>query len=100
VRFSQSIRTHWTVKNRLHWCMDMVFQDDQMCARSGFAAVNLALLQHIPLNLIRLDPIKRKGGLRARQLMALTSDNYRAQLLGLARTFMRLPTSSYDAQYL
>ena len=32
---------------------------------------------------LRLDPIKRKGGLKARRLIASTSDNYRAQLLGL-----------------
>jgi len=84
VLLSRSIRTHWTVENRLHWCMDVVFQDDQMRARSGFAAHNLALLKHITLNLIRLDPIKRKGGLKARRLIASTSDDYRAQLLGLA----------------
>jgi predicted transposase YbfD/YdcC len=84
VRLSQSVRTHWTVENRLHWCMDVVFQDDQMRARIGFAAHNLALLKHITLNLIRLDPVKRKGGLKARRLIASTSDDYRAQLLGLA----------------
>jgi predicted transposase YbfD/YdcC len=83
VRLSQSVRTHWTVENRLHWCMDVVFQDDQMRARTGFAAHNLALLKHITLNLIRLDPLKRKGGLKVRRLIASTSDHYRAQLLGL-----------------
>jgi len=78
------MRTHWTVENRLHWCMDVVFQDDQMRARIGFAAHNLALLKHITLNHIRLDVGKRKGGLKARRLIASTSDDYRAQLFGLA----------------
>jgi hypothetical protein len=45
---------------------------------------NLAVLKHITLNLIRLDPVKRKGGIKARRLIAATSDVYRAQLLGLA----------------
>ncbi len=36
---------------------------------------------HRPL--IRLDPVKRKGGIKARRLIAATSDLYRAQLLGL-----------------
>jgi hypothetical protein len=35
------------------------------------------------LNLIRLAPFKRKGGLKVRRLIAATSDAYRAQLLGL-----------------
>ena len=83
-RISAAIRSHWAVENRLHWCMDVIFADDQMRARTGHAAHNLAVLKHITLNLIRLDPVKRKGGIKARRLIAATSDLYRAQLLGLA----------------
>ena len=83
-RLGQAIRAHWSVENRLHWCMDVAFADDQMRARTGHAAHNLALLKHITLNLIRLDPTPRKGGIKARRLIAATSDLYRAQLLGLA----------------
>ena len=83
-RLGQAIRAHWSVENRLHWCMDVAFADDQMRARTGHAAHNLAILKHITLNLIRLDPLKRKGGIKARRLIAATSDLYRAQLLGLA----------------
>lgn len=82
-RLAQAIRAHWRVENRLHWCMDVAFADDQMRARTGHAAHNLAVLKHIALNLIRLDPTPRKGGIKARRLIAATSDLYRAQLLGL-----------------
>ena len=78
-----AIRSHWAVENRLHWCMDVSFNDDQMRARTKAAAHNLAVLKHITLNLIRLDPINRKGGVKARRLIAATSDSYRAELLGL-----------------
>jgi predicted transposase YbfD/YdcC len=80
---SHAIRSHWAVENRLHWCMDVSFNDDQMRARTKAAAHNLAVLKHITLNLIRLDPIKRKGGVKARRLIAATSDSHRAELLGL-----------------
>jgi hypothetical protein len=30
-----------------------------------------------------MDPVKRKGGIKARRLIAATSDRYRAELLGL-----------------
>jgi predicted transposase YbfD/YdcC len=83
-RLLRAIRAHWSIENRLHWCMDVAFADDQMRARSGHAAHNLAVLKHITLNLIRLDPTPRKGGIKARRLIAATSDLYRAQLLGLA----------------
>jgi hypothetical protein len=63
--------------------MDVVFGDDQMRARAGHAAHNFAVLRHLGLNLIRLAPIKRMGGIKVQRLIAGTSDNYRAQLLGL-----------------
>jgi predicted transposase YbfD/YdcC len=83
-RLANAIRAHWSVENRLHWCMDVAFADDQMRARTRHAAHNLAILKHITLNLIRLDPIKRKGGIKARRFIAATSDRYRSHLLGLA----------------
>lgn len=83
-RIGSAIRAHWSVENRLHWCMDIAFNDDQMRARTGHAAHNLATLKHITLNLIRMDPVKRKGGIKARRLIAATSDNYRPELFGLA----------------
>ncbi len=83
-RLLPAIRAHWSVENRLHWCMDVAFADDQMRARTGHAAHNLAILKHITLNLIRLDPIKRNGGIKARRFIAASSDSYREHLLGLA----------------
>ncbi|MEK7994038.1 MAG: ISAs1 family transposase [Planctomycetota bacterium] len=83
-RLNRAVRQHWRVENSLHWCMDVVFGDDQMRARTGHAAHNLAVLRHIALNLIRLAPVKRKGGLKVRRLIAATSDAYRGELLGLA----------------
>ena len=82
-RLADAIRSHWAVENRLHWCMDVAFADDQMRARTKHAAHNLAILKHITLNLIRLDPIKRQGGIKARRFIAATSDSYREHLLGL-----------------
>ncbi len=82
-RMNRSVRQHWRVENSLHWCLDVIFGDDQMRARSDNAAHNLAVLRHFVLNLIRLAPVKRKGGLKVQRLIAATSDSFRAQLLGL-----------------
>jgi len=65
------------------WVMAVTFNDDQMRARTKAAAHNLAVLEQITLNLIRLDPIKRKGSIKTRRIIAATSDSYRAELLGL-----------------
>lgn len=82
-RLNHSIRQHWRVENSLHWCMDVVFGDDKMRARTDNAAHNFAVMRHFALNLIRLAPSKRKGGLKVRRLIAATSDAYRAEILGL-----------------
>lgn len=82
-RLNRAVRAHWRVENSLHWCMDVVLGDDHMRARTGNAAHNFAVLRHFALNLIRLAPVKRKGGLKVRRLIAATSDAYRAELLGL-----------------
>jgi len=82
-RIAHAVRSHWSVENRLHWCMDVALNDDQMRPRTEACAHNLAVLKHITLNLIRLDPVKRKGGIKARRLIAATSDAYRAELFGL-----------------
>lgn len=83
-RAARAIRDHWSVENKLHWCMDVVFADDQMRARTRHAAHNLALLKQLTMNLIRLDPVPRKGGIKVRRLIAATSDDYRAHLFGLS----------------
>jgi predicted transposase YbfD/YdcC len=52
-RMNQAVRQHWRVENSLHWCMDVVFGDDQMRARTDHAAQNFAVLRQFVLNLLR-----------------------------------------------
>jgi hypothetical protein len=65
--------------------MDMAFNDDQMRARTGHAAHNLATLKHMTLNLTRIDPVKRKGEIKARR------PDHSEQLLHDRRFDGRLP---------
>ncbi len=81
-RLSQAIRRHWGVENRLHWCLDMAFNEDQCRVRTGHAAANLSILRRIALNLLRLDS-SAKAGIKNRRLPAGWNPNYRDKLLGL-----------------
>jgi hypothetical protein len=58
------------------------FNDDRMHGCTKAAAHNLAGLKHLTLNLIRLDPVKRKGSIKTRRIIAESSDTYRADRLG------------------
>ncbi len=80
-KFMRAVRSHWEVENRLHWCLDVQFGDDYARARTGHVAHNLALVRHIALNLIRLNT-SVKTSIKTKRLLAATSDEFRATLLG------------------
>jgi len=82
-KLMRAVRSHWEVENRLHWCLDVQFGDDYARARTGHVAHNLALVRHIALNLIRLNT-SVKTSIKTKRLLAATSDEFRAALLGFA----------------
>lgn len=82
-RINAAVRQHWRVENSLHWCMDVAFNDDQMRLRTDYAAHNFAVLRQLALNAIRHAPAPCQGGLKTRRLVAASSDDYRALILGL-----------------
>ena len=79
----QAVRSHWSVENRLHWCLDVAFADDQMTLREGYAANNLTVLKRVDLKLIRQGPVSSKASIKSKRLLAATCDRYRAQLIGV-----------------
>jgi predicted transposase YbfD/YdcC len=55
-RFLRAARSHWHIENRLHWLLDVVFDEDASRARKDHAPENLATLRRLALNLIRTHP--------------------------------------------
>lgn len=49
-----SIREHWGVENKLHWVLDIVFNDDQCRIRKGNAPRNIAIIKKTALNLLQI----------------------------------------------
>jgi predicted transposase YbfD/YdcC len=73
-RVAKSIREHWHIENSLHWCLDVVFHEDQSRARARHAAKNLGTLRAICLNLIKRIPGKRS--MKSKRFQASLSDDY------------------------
>lgn len=46
-------RSHWAIENSLHWVLDMSFGEDYSRIRKGNAPLNMAILKHIAINMIR-----------------------------------------------
>ncbi len=72
-RIARALRSHWEVENRLHWCLDVEFNEDQSRVRSGYADNNLAIVRHIVMNLLRLNT-KCKESIKSKRMLAATID--------------------------
>jgi predicted transposase YbfD/YdcC len=88
-KISHAIRMHWGVENKVHWCLDMVFGEDNSSKRKGFSAQNYSLINKIALNLIRQNKdhdekrFKNKIGINSKRKFALYDDSYLVELLNL-----------------
>ena len=76
------VRGHWGIENRLHWCLDVAFDEDRSRVRSGHAPQNLALLRKMALNLLRQHP--SKGSIKSKRLKAGWNNDYLRSLITYA----------------
>ena len=78
-RFGEVVRAHWGIENRLHWCLDVVMNEDQARNRLDNGPHNLAMLRHLALNIMRKDKVK--ASLRGKIKLAGWDNHYLAGLL-------------------
>jgi len=68
-RLNRAIRQRWSIENRLHWALDVLFGEDLDRKRAGNAAQNFSLLNRIALNLLKQDKTC-KLGIKGKRLKA------------------------------
>jgi predicted transposase YbfD/YdcC len=68
-RLASLIRGHWGIENRLHWSLDVTFNEDQSRIRQGHAAENAALLRRLGLSILKQDT-RYSNSLRCKRLRA------------------------------
>jgi|TARA_B100001971_G_C18177119_1_gene530566 predicted transposase YbfD/YdcC len=71
----EATRTHWGIENRLHWVLDVAFDEDRSRVRKDHAPQNLAIIRHIALNLLKQETTS-KGGVKARRKRAGWDEDY------------------------
>ena len=58
--FQGYVRRHWSIENRLHWVLDVVFGEDHSRKRIGHVAANCAIVRKFVLNLLRAQPESKR----------------------------------------
>jgi len=79
-RFAAAVRSHWAIENRLHWQLDVTFQEDQCRIRRGHADANFSILRRTALSLLKNNHAL-KVGVKNKRLAAGWDDEYLAQVL-------------------
>lgn len=71
----QAVRAHWEIENKVHWVLDVVFDEDGSRARSGYAQQNLATMRRIAINMLNEDK-SSKHSLKGKRQLAGWDESY------------------------
>lgn len=82
-RICRAARTHWAVENKLHWRLDVVFNEDKCCIRNDNAAENRDMMRKWALNILS----QQKGSHSMKSLQRKASMSFKFMLELLQNTF-------------
>jgi predicted transposase YbfD/YdcC len=66
-QFAHAVRSHWGIENSCHWCLDMIYREDESRIRDPHIRENFAWLNRFTLSLLKQHPgkdsiaMKRRG---------------------------------------
>lgn len=76
------VREHWCVENKLHWSLDVSFNEDANRTRTDHSSENLSIIRRVGLNILKTDTTM-KVGIAAKRKAAGWNIKYLEKLLNL-----------------
>ena len=76
---ANGIRKHWGIENKVHWVLDVAFNEDHSRKRAGNSAKNFSNLNRIAINLLKKD--ETKIGVKGKRKMAGWSNEFVLKLI-------------------
>jgi predicted transposase YbfD/YdcC len=76
------IRGHWGIENKVHWQLDISFNEDQSRVRKGNGAENYSRLNRIALNVLKREKTL-KASVKGKRLYAGWNHEYLLKLMEL-----------------
>ncbi len=86
--FNNAARQHWGIENKLHWTLDVIFDEDASTKRAGTAAENFSFISKIAINLLNQDNCRkgaRKVSMKIKRKRAGWDNQYLVTILNKAK---------------
>lgn len=84
-KFNKTARSHWSIENKLHWRLDVLFNEDKCCIRNDNAAENMDILRKWALNIIQKAKDKPDQSLKS--VMRKNSMSFKHLIKSLHKIF-------------
>jgi predicted transposase YbfD/YdcC len=81
-RLAHAVRSHWSVENQLHWCLDVGFDEDDSRIRDQRAAANIATISRFALSMIKRESTSKRG-VKAKRKNAGWDNRYLLRVLSV-----------------
>lgn len=69
-QFAYAVRKHWAIENQLHWCLDVIFEEDASRARKDNAPLNLNVLRKTALALCKNTDMGKRVSIQKKRFRA------------------------------
>ena len=69
-RFAYAVRKHWAVENQLHWCLDVIFDEDSCRAKKDMSPLILNVLRKTALALCKHADFGRRISIQKKRFAA------------------------------
>ena len=79
-RFQTLVRSHWSIENKLHYVLDVTFDEDRSRIRKKGAGENMAVLRQTALNLLSRCEIPKKS-MKTKRLICGWNEKFLMQVL-------------------
>jgi predicted transposase YbfD/YdcC len=80
-KIAEYVRNHWGIENKLHWSLDVYFQEDYSRKRRGNAAANFGTILRMAHNFLKSEP--EKISIKRKLKKCARSDEYREKTMQL-----------------
>lgn len=75
-QFCYLVRNHWSIENKLHWVLDVVFREDDAKARKDNSPLNMNILRKTAMACLKKAPARKRTSIKRKMLKAALNPDF------------------------